>query len=68
MDLARIFELEVPGIEFEEVSKYPAISRDIALLVHQDVTHEMLVETIKQNGGAYLKEVVLFDIFTGEKN
>lgn len=67
LDLARIFELEVPGIEFEEVSKYPAISRDIALLVHQDVTHEMLVETIKQNGGAYLKEVVLFDIFTGEK-
>ncbi len=50
---------------YEIVSAYPSITLDISLMVPPDVTHEMIEETILSNGGQYLKEVELFDIYVG---
>ena len=42
---------------------YPAIDRDIALLVKNEYTAEQLTRTIKSSGGDLLKNVILFDYF-----
>lgn len=59
--------LAAPKIENEytPISKYPSITRDIALLVDDDVENTTIVEAIKQKGGAYLKDIHLFDVYAG---
>ena len=59
--------LAVPKIENEytPISKYPSITRDIALLVDDDVENATIVEAIKQKGVAYLKDIHLFDVYAG---
>ena len=51
--------------EYTPISKYPSITRDIALLVDDDVENATIVEAIKQKGGAYLKDIHLFDVYAG---
>ena len=51
--------------EYSPISKFPTITRDIALLVDTSVTNEAIVDLIKKRGGAYLKDVHLFDVYSG---
>ena len=61
--------LAAPKIENEytPISKYPSITRDIALLVDDDVENATIVEAIKQKSGAYLKDIHLFDVYAGSR-
>lgn len=52
---------------YSVISKYPMIERDIALVVDKEVKSKDIIEIIKNNGGGILKEVQLFDIYTGEQ-
>lgn len=52
---------------YKTVSKYPMIERDIALVVDKAVKSVDIIDIIKKNGGENLKEVQLFDIYTGEQ-
>lgn len=49
------------------VPKYPSTSRDLALLVKEDQSHQSLLEIIKGNGGEDLVSVALFDYYDGDK-
>ncbi len=68
-----VFELNIEsllsakkiGNEYTPVSKFPTITRDIALLVDTSVTNADVVALIKQRGGAFLKDVHLFDVYSG---
>lgn len=68
-----VFELNIEnllsakkiGNEYTPVSKFPTITRDIALLVDTSVTNADIVALIKQRGGAFLKDVHLFDVYSG---
>ncbi|MFK4565785.1 phenylalanine--tRNA ligase subunit beta [Enterococcus sp. UD-01] len=51
---------------YEPVSKFPAVSRDIALLVDETVTNQELVQVIQANAGKFLQSVHLFDVYQGE--
>lgn len=66
LDLQKIIELPKATKAYTPVSKYPSITRDIALAVSSDVTNQQVVECIKQNGGAFLVDVKLFDVYEGE--
>jgi len=48
------------------ISKYPSISRDISLVVKQDVKAQDLIKLIKKIGGKLVKDVEVFDIYQGE--
>ncbi|MDD6432103.1 MAG: phenylalanine--tRNA ligase subunit beta [Lactobacillaceae bacterium] len=68
-----VFELNLEALiaapkvdnEYHPISKYPSITRDIALLVDNDVTNEMVMDVINKRGGAFLKNVHLFDVYSG---
>ncbi|MBR2614113.1 MAG: hypothetical protein IKC71_00760 [Clostridia bacterium] len=54
-------------IIFKQVSKFPSIERDLALIVDDEVLCEDIVTVIKKNGGEYLDSVSLFDIYKGNQ-
>jgi phenylalanyl-tRNA synthetase beta chain len=66
MPLERIIRhmFEVP--ELKPVPAYPAITRDMALLVGQDVVHEDVMGIIRKSAPPELTSIDLFDIFTGK--
>ena len=47
--------------------KFPAMTRDIALLVRDDVSVGMLEDCIRRSGGELLRSIALFDIYTGDQ-
>ena len=51
---------------YNEISKFPEIRRDIAILVKRDIPIEEIQDTIVRNGGEWLRRVTLFDVYLGE--
>ena len=51
---------------FHEISKYPAVSRDLALLVDKSVEFEAIANIAKQTEKKLLKNVELFDVYEGK--
>ncbi|MBR5755608.1 MAG: phenylalanine--tRNA ligase subunit beta [Erysipelotrichaceae bacterium] len=48
------------------VSKYPSVTRDISLLLKDDVKAGDLLSTIKKAGGNMVKSYQVFDVYQGE--
>ena len=49
-----------------EISKFPEIRRDIALLVDREVTAAELRQTVHEAGGEALTKVRIFDVYQGK--
>ena len=47
--------------------QYPSINRDIALQVTRNVPSEDLFKTIRKEGGDFLKDISLFDVYQAEE-
>ena len=52
--------------QFEDVSKYPEIRRDIALLIDKAVTAEQVMSSVRSMAGDKLIDLSLFDLYSGE--
>ena len=52
---------------FQEVPKYPAVSRDLALLVDKGVEFAQIEQIARQTEKKLLKKVELFDVYEGDK-
>ena len=53
-------------IEFKHLSKYPAVSRDLALLVDDGVEFAQIEQIARQTEKKLLKSVTLFDVYQGK--
>jgi phenylalanyl-tRNA synthetase beta chain len=62
-----VLNLTGESIKFSEISKFPSVKRDLALIVNKEIKFEEIKETIKSSGGAYLRSLSLFDIYSDEK-
>jgi phenylalanyl-tRNA synthetase beta chain len=63
---AMLESLKKEVVKFKEIPKFPEVSRDFALLVRNNVTFEQVAQTAKNAEKKYLKEVGLFDVYTGK--
>ena len=54
-------------ITFTEVPKFPAVSRDLALLVDNNVAFAQIEQIARQAEKKMLKKVELFDVYEGDK-
>ena len=62
LDLAALLERRMPA--FEPIPKFPAVQRDIALLVPHSCTHAALIAAIHQAPhGGLLQDAQLFDVY-----
>ncbi|AKU01666.1 phenylalanine--tRNA ligase subunit beta [Streptococcus agalactiae] len=50
---------------FEDITKYPSVSRDIALLLAESVSHHDIVSAIESSGVKRLTAIKLFDVYAG---
>jgi phenylalanyl-tRNA synthetase beta chain len=67
-----LFELDLTMLlkggspRFREISKFPEIRRDIAILVNQAIPAKGIQDTIKMIAGDWLKDVFIFDVYQGK--
>ena len=50
--------------KFRELEKFPAVTRDIAMIVPEEIPHEKILRTIQEPKERLLESVELFDLFT----
>jgi phenylalanyl-tRNA synthetase beta chain len=53
-----------PAKKFRELDRYPAITRDIAMIVPDEISHGKILRTIEEPREPLLERVDLFDLFT----
>jgi len=69
---AFVFELRLSCFDqaavphFTPVSRYPAIRRDLALLIDREITAAELEAVVRENADPTLKNFHLFDVYEGE--
>ncbi len=63
--LNKLLEGRLPA--FKSLSKYPSIRRDIAIVVDEQVGFNEIRQTISESVPEILREILLFDVYTGEK-
>lgn len=68
LDWNRIAELaEKSIIKFSEISKFPAVKRDLALLIDKKISYKDLYDSAEKLKIKPLKSIRLFDVFEGGK-
>jgi len=55
-----------PVKSFKSLPAFPAIRRDVAMIVPEATTHEAVLQVVKQTKPANLESVELFDVFRGK--
>ncbi|MCI8863615.1 MAG: phenylalanine--tRNA ligase subunit beta [Lachnospiraceae bacterium] len=70
---AYVAVLDMPAIEpfatfdrkYEGIAKYPAVNRDISMVIPKSVLAGQIEEVIENKGGSYLESYQLFDVYEG---
>jgi phenylalanyl-tRNA synthetase beta chain len=66
LNLDLIIARRASSKSFKPLPHFPSIRRDIAMLLPEAITHEAVLQTVKQAKAANLETVELFDIFRGK--
>jgi phenylalanyl-tRNA synthetase beta chain len=53
--------------KYKQLPKFPAITRDIAMLVPDEIMVKQIESVIKQKAGKILEEIKLFDVYKGKQ-
>ena len=61
-----LLEVQGPGAEYSALPRFPAVSRDIAVVCKDEVTVGALEACIRKAGGKLLRDIALFDIYRGQ--
>lgn len=67
LDIPAILPLATFDRKYEGIAKYPAVLRDISMVVPKKVTAGEIETIIAQRGGKILEEYQLFDIYEGDQ-
>jgi len=64
VQLSALVQSAVPRAE--DISKFPAVRRDIAVLVDEKVDAQTLLDTLNSQNAPYVTELALFDVYRGQ--
>jgi phenylalanyl-tRNA synthetase beta chain len=64
IDLESVLETRLPA--FSELSKFPEVRRDLAVVVDKSVPAAELMENVRAVAGSYLTDLRLFDVYEGK--
>ena len=65
VDLMKLFELQSKMGHVYSLPKFPAVTRDVALVMDEKVTVGSVLAVIRKAGGALLEKAEMFDIYRG---
>jgi len=67
LDLDALLSCASAQTRFVPLPKYPALERDLALIVDAAVENRTVRRCIMKHGGKYIESVELFDVYAGEQ-
>ncbi len=65
--LEKLYSFKKEEVKFEEVSRFPAAERDIAVLLDEDTPVEKLLTIARKEAGPLSLEIRIFDLYRGER-
>jgi len=67
LDMPLIVEMSTFDRKFEGIAKFPAVNRDLSMVVPKEILAGQIEAMIAQRGGAILESYQLFDIYEGSQ-
>ena len=67
LNLQAMLDRTDTGRQYKPLPRYPAVTRDLALVVEKKVPAAQILELIRKAGGHILEDVSLFDIYEGSQ-
>lgn len=65
IDMPEIVERATFDRKYEGIARFPAVTRDISMVVPKEIMVGQIEDAIEQKGGAYLESYALFDLYEG---
>ncbi|MGX8699602.1 MAG: phenylalanine--tRNA ligase subunit beta, partial [bacterium] len=65
LNLAALLEKRGPAAVYQPLPRFPAVTRDLAVVCDAAVTVAAIEKVIRKAGGKYLENVALFDVYQG---
>ncbi len=66
INLDKLLAKRVGKMKFKEISKFPTVKKDLALLVNKDMTSKEVEMLIKKKAGKLLLDINVFDVYEGK--
>ena len=67
IDMPEILDMTTFDRKYDGIAKYPAVTRDISMVVPKDIEVGKIEEIIKKKGGNLVESINLFDIYEGSQ-
>ncbi len=67
LDLEGLYAAAIAIPHFQSISRYPALTRDLAVVVDSAIPAAAVEACIRAAGGELVREVTLFDLYEGEQ-
>jgi phenylalanyl-tRNA synthetase beta chain len=67
LDLPKIIPFATFDRKYEGIAKYPAVSRDISMVVPKEIMVGQIEAVLTQRGGKILEDYKLFDVYEGDQ-
>lgn len=67
ISLDKVFAKKSKKLKFEDISKYPDITKDVAFIIDKKITSAEIEKEIRKHGTKILNEVKVFDLYEGDK-
>ena len=64
LSLSSVLQAELP--EFAELSKFPEVRRDLAIVVDKSISASEILGNVRATAGTYLTDLTLFDVYEGK--
>jgi phenylalanyl-tRNA synthetase beta chain len=65
LDMDEILNIKKLPPKYKDIPSFPAVKRDIAMMVPSGITNRAIVNGIKTVGGSLIEDIVLFDKYEG---
>ena len=67
INLDKLLQNRTSKLKAKEISKYLGMQKDVAFVVNKNVTNKEIMDVIKKSGGRLLTDIVVFDVYEGDK-
>ncbi len=67
LDWATVAQAAVHVPHYRDVTSFPAVRQDLAVVVSDDVTAEEVLDQLRSAGGKLLRKAEVFDVYRGEQ-
>jgi phenylalanyl-tRNA synthetase beta chain len=57
----------VNPVLYKKISKFPEVSRDLSILIDDNIKYDKIHNTVKQINQKLIREISLFDVYKGDK-